>query len=100
MRSSPAAGCPSVSGKLLNFIRGKLFKCRFVRAASPFLRSKQASHQRPFYSGSISVLVRGADSVPHSPSIYEVTMLDLFYVGVAIGFFVLLWGFTKASERL
>jgi len=27
-------------------------------------------------------------------------MLDLFYVVVVIAFFVLLWGFTKASERL
>ena len=31
---------------------------------------------------------------------FEVTMLDLFYVAAAIAFFVLLWGFTKASERL
>ena len=30
----------------------------------------------------------------------EVTMLDLFYVGVVVAFFVLLWEFTKASERL
>jgi hypothetical protein len=28
------------------------------------------------------------------------TMLDLFYVGVVIVFFVLLWGFTNASERM
>jgi len=27
-------------------------------------------------------------------------MLDFFYVAVVIVFFVLLWGFTKASERL
>jgi len=27
-------------------------------------------------------------------------MLDLFYVAVVIAFFALLWGFTKASERL
>jgi len=27
-------------------------------------------------------------------------MLDLFYVAIVIAFFVLLWGFTKASERL
>jgi len=27
-------------------------------------------------------------------------MLDAFYLIVVIGFFVLLWGFTKASERL
>jgi len=27
-------------------------------------------------------------------------MLDIFYVAVVIVFFVLLWGFTKASERL
>jgi len=27
-------------------------------------------------------------------------MLDLFYVAVVIVFFVLLWGFTKAAERL
>ena len=27
-------------------------------------------------------------------------MLDLFYVAVVIVFFVLLWSFTKASERL
>jgi len=27
-------------------------------------------------------------------------MLDVFYVAVVIAFFVLLWGFTKASERL
>jgi len=27
-------------------------------------------------------------------------MLDLFYVAFVIAFFVLLWGFTKASERL
>jgi len=30
----------------------------------------------------------------------EVSMLDLFYVAIAIAFFVLLWGFTRASERL
>jgi hypothetical protein len=30
----------------------------------------------------------------------EVTMLDLLYVAIAIAFFVLLWGFTRASERL
>jgi hypothetical protein len=27
-------------------------------------------------------------------------MLDVFYVAVVIGFFALLWGFTRASERL
>jgi len=27
-------------------------------------------------------------------------MLDLFYVAVVIVFFVLIWGFTKAAERL
>jgi len=27
-------------------------------------------------------------------------MLDLFYVGVVVGFFVLLWGFTKFSEHM
>jgi len=27
-------------------------------------------------------------------------MLDLFYVGIVIVFFVLMWGFTKAAERL
>jgi len=27
-------------------------------------------------------------------------MLDLFYVAVVILFFVLMWGFTKAAERL
>jgi len=27
-------------------------------------------------------------------------MLDLFYVVVVIVFFALMWGFTKASERL
>jgi len=27
-------------------------------------------------------------------------MLDIFYAGVVLVFFVLLWGFTKASERL
>jgi len=27
-------------------------------------------------------------------------MLDIFYIGVAIAFFVLLWAFTKSSERL
>jgi hypothetical protein len=27
-------------------------------------------------------------------------MLDTIYVATAIAFFVLLWGFTKASERL
>jgi len=27
-------------------------------------------------------------------------MLDIFYVAVVIVFFALLWGFTKASERL
>jgi hypothetical protein len=30
----------------------------------------------------------------------EVNMLDLFYVGLAIAFFALLWGFAKATERL
>jgi hypothetical protein len=30
----------------------------------------------------------------------EVDMLDLFYVGIVIAFFVLLWGFTRASEKL
>jgi len=27
-------------------------------------------------------------------------MLDLFYIAAGIAFFVLLWGFTKACERL
>jgi K+-transporting ATPase KdpF subunit len=27
-------------------------------------------------------------------------MLDLFYIVIAIAFFVVLWGFTRASERL
>jgi len=27
-------------------------------------------------------------------------MLDVFYIAVVIVFFVLLWGFTKASERM
>lgn len=27
-------------------------------------------------------------------------MLDLFYMAVVIAFFVLLWGFTRASERM
>ena len=31
---------------------------------------------------------------------FEVIMLDLFYIAIAIAFFVLLWGFTRASERL
>jgi len=26
-------------------------------------------------------------------------MLDIFYVGVVVVFFILLWGFTKASEH-
>jgi hypothetical protein len=29
-----------------------------------------------------------------------VIMLDLFYIAIALVFFALLWGFTKASERL
>jgi len=27
-------------------------------------------------------------------------MQDIFYIGVTIAFFVLLWGFVRASERL
>jgi len=27
-------------------------------------------------------------------------MLDLFYIAIALIFFVLLWGFTKAADRL
>jgi len=27
-------------------------------------------------------------------------MLDLFYVGLCVVFFVLMWAFTKVSERL
>jgi len=27
-------------------------------------------------------------------------LLDIFYIGVVVAFFVLLWGFTKAAERL
>ena len=30
----------------------------------------------------------------------EAMMLDIFYIAVVIAFFLLLWGFTKASERL
>jgi len=26
-------------------------------------------------------------------------MLDLFYVAIVLGFFVVLWGFTKAADR-
>jgi hypothetical protein len=37
---------------------------------------------------------------PTEPIPFEVTMLDLFYVAIAIAFFILLWGFTRASERL
>jgi hypothetical protein len=29
-----------------------------------------------------------------------VNMLDLFYIAVVVVFFVLMWGFTKAAERL
>jgi hypothetical protein len=29
-----------------------------------------------------------------------IMLLDLFYIGVAVAFFVVLWGFTKAAERL
>jgi hypothetical protein len=36
----------------------------------------------------------------HVLLIAEVTMLDLFYIAIVIAFFVLLWGFTRASERL
>ncbi|HKV39831.1 MAG TPA: hypothetical protein VJX67_11515, partial [Blastocatellia bacterium] len=35
-----------------------------------------------------------------SPGAREVIMLDLFYVGVVVVFFVLLWEFTKAADRL
>ena len=31
---------------------------------------------------------------------HEVNMLDLLYIAIAIAFFALLWGFTKASDRL
>jgi len=27
-------------------------------------------------------------------------MLDFFYIGVVVVFFVLLWGFTRAADRL
>jgi len=27
-------------------------------------------------------------------------LLDIFYIAVVVAFFVLLWGFTKAAERL
>jgi len=27
-------------------------------------------------------------------------MLDIFYIGIVVVFFALLWGFTKAAERL
>jgi hypothetical protein len=30
----------------------------------------------------------------------EVIMLDLFYIAIGIAAFALLWGFTKAAERL
>jgi hypothetical protein len=29
-----------------------------------------------------------------------IMLLDIFYIGVAVAFFVALWGFTKAAERL
>jgi len=29
-----------------------------------------------------------------------VNMLDLFYIALVVVFFVLMWGFTKAAERL
>jgi hypothetical protein len=29
-----------------------------------------------------------------------VNMLDLFYIAVVVVFFALMWGFTKAAERL
>ena len=29
-----------------------------------------------------------------------IMLLDIFYIGVVIAFFILLWGFTRASERL
>ena len=29
----------------------------------------------------------------------EVTMLDLFYIGLCVVFFVLMWAFARASER-
>ncbi len=30
----------------------------------------------------------------------EVTVLDLFFIAIVIVFFALMWGFTKAAERL
>jgi hypothetical protein len=29
-----------------------------------------------------------------------IMLLDIFYIAVVVAFFVLLWGFTKAAERL
>jgi fatty acid desaturase len=30
----------------------------------------------------------------------EMTMLDALYIAIVLAFFALLWGFTKASDRL
>lgn len=41
-----------------------------------------------------------AARVPSKIPRFEVSMLDCLYVAIVIAFFVLLWSFTKASERL
>jgi len=40
------------------------------------------------------------DHVKSRQAARGVAMLDLFYVAIVVAFFVLLWGFTRASERL
>jgi hypothetical protein len=37
---------------------------------------------------------------PNESKRARLIMLDVFYVGVVIVFFALMWGFTKAVERL
>lgn len=52
--------------------------------------------------GTTSSLLRFDENAPWGATHdhYEVNMLDVLYVGVVVAFFILLWGFTRAADRL
>jgi|SRR5690349_9281535 len=98
---------PQLSSEMFNSVQSRLLEITsvdppvFVLEASIIAESFVAGVR--FQSAFVAPIpiVKASDREAILPKIYERnTMLDLFYIGVVIVFFVLLWGFTTASERL
>jgi hypothetical protein len=90
----------AVLNKLLQSIEAKLRTQ--VLSPTPIFTLEAAVTAASFLAaGTISVRIRGTELESATGTLTRWDqMFDFFYVGVAIVFFALLWGFTKASERL